>query len=108
MKQRQLLHQHQTRYEEASECYRQSDVKLKSLSGLRDLMIGADSIDKYLDSFEDGLPEYEGMLLRSFAMTEMIAIRGAQNDSAPYDLNLDLLEQCAGILVRFFGNGPKF
>ena len=94
MKQRQLLHQHQTRYEEASEAYRQSDVKLKSLSGLRDLMIGADSIDKYLDSFEDGLPEYEGMLLRSFAMTEMIAIRGAQNNSAPYDLNLDLLEQC--------------
>ena len=92
MKQRQLLHQNQTRYEEASECYRQSDVKLKSLSGLRDLMIGADSIDKYLDSFEDGLPEYEGMLLRSFAMTEMIAIRGAQNNSAPYDLNLDLLE----------------
>ena len=69
MKQRQLLHQNQTRYEEASECYRQSDVKLKSLSGLRDLMIGADSIDKYLDSFEDGLPEYEGMLIRSFAMT---------------------------------------
>ena len=69
MKQRQLLHQHQTRYEEATEAYRQSDVKLKSLSGLRDLMIGADSIDKYLDSFEDGLPEYEGMLIRSFAMT---------------------------------------
>ena len=55
-------------------------------------MIGADSIDKYLDSLEDGLPEYEGMLIRSFAMTEMIAIRGAQNNSAPYDLNLDLLE----------------
>ena len=69
MKQRQELLQHQTHYEEASERYRQSDVKLKSLSGLRDLMIGADSIDKYMDSLEDGLPEYEGMLIRSIAMT---------------------------------------
>ena len=72
MKQRQELLQHQTHYEEASERYRQSDVKLKSLSGLRDLMIGADSIDKYMDSLEDGLPEYEGMLIRSIAMTTFV------------------------------------
>ena len=72
MKQRQELLQHQTHYEEASERYRQSDVKLKSLSGLRDLMIGADSIDKYMNSLEDGLPEYEGMLIRSIAMTTLV------------------------------------
>ena len=64
MNQRQLLHKHQTRFEEAKECYKQYDEKLKSLSGLRGLLIGADSIDIYLQSLETDLPEYEGMLIR--------------------------------------------